>query len=164
MKLLAIGELARKTGTKVNTIRFYEDIGLLPRAMRTSSGRRIYDPTDVQRLAFVRHGRDLGFSVAQVRSLLALSDEPDRDCNDAGAIARRHLQDIEMRIARLETLRDALRDVATSCEGGRAADCRVIEAIAGAGLPSVSRPFSNLPVAPSLSAFDGPPDVSSTHQ
>lgn len=135
-KRLAIGDLARQTGTKVNTIRFYEEIGLLPRALRTTSGRRTYSAPDVRRLAFIRHGRGLGFSVEEIRSLLALADEPDRDCAEAAAIARRHLQDIETRIARLETLRDALAEVAVSCEGGRAADCRVIEAIAGADLPA----------------------------
>lgn len=134
-KRLAIGDLARQTGTKVNTIRFYEDICLLPRAVRTASGRRSYSVVDVRRLAFIRHGRGLGFSVDEIRSLLALSDEPERDCAEAAAIARRHLQDIETRIARLETLRDALSEVAVSCEGGRARDCRVIEAIAGTDLP-----------------------------
>ena len=134
-KRLAIGDLARQTGTKVNTIRFYEDIGLLPRAVRTASGRRSYGIPDVRRLAFIRHGRALGFSVEEIRSLLALSDEPERDCAEAAAIARRHLQDIETRITRLETLRDALSEVAVSCEGGRARDCRVIEAIAGTDLP-----------------------------
>ena len=134
-KRLAIGDLARQTGTKVNTIRFYEDIGLMPRAMRTVSGRRTYGTSDVRRLAFIRQGRGLGFSVEEIRSLLALADEPDRDCAEAAAIARRHLRDMETRIARLETLRDALADVAASCEGGRAADCRVIEAIGGADLP-----------------------------
>lgn len=134
-KRLAIGDLARQTGTKVNTIRFYEDIGLLPRAVRTASGRRSYGIPDVRRLAFVRHGRALGFSVEEIRSLLALSDEPERDCAEAAAIARRHLQDIEARITRLEILRDALSEVAVSCEGGRARDCRVIEAIAGTDLP-----------------------------
>lgn len=134
-KRLAIGDLARQTGTKVNTIRFYEDIGLLPRAVRTASGRRTYGIPDVRRLAFIRHGRALGFSVEEIRSLLALSDEPERDCAEAAAIARRHLRDIETRIARLETLRDALSEVAVSCEGGRARDCRVIEAIAGTDLP-----------------------------
>ena len=132
----SIGDLARQTGTKVNTIRFYEQIGLLPPAARTASGRRTYRSSDSRRLSFIRHGRGLGFSVEEIRSLLALSDEPDRDCAQAATIARRHLQDIEKRIARLETLRDALADVAASCDGGRAADCRVIEAIAGAELPA----------------------------
>lgn len=135
-KRLAIGDLARQTGAKVNTIRFYEDIGLLPRAARTAAGRRTYGASDVRRLAFIRHGRGLGFSVEEIRSLLALSDEPDRDCAEAAAIARQHLQDIDTRLARLKTLRDALAEVAVSCEGGRARDCKVIEAIAGTDLPS----------------------------
>src|SRR3546814_4465955 len=82
-KRLAIGDLARQTGTKVNTIRFYEDIGLLPRALRTASGRRTYGAADVRRLAFIRHSRGLGFSVEEIRSLLALADEPERDCAEA---------------------------------------------------------------------------------
>lgn len=127
---LAIGDLARQTGTKVNTIRFYEEIALLPRPMRTASGRRTYDVADVRRLSFIRHGRSLGFSVEEIRSLLALSDEPERDCAEAAAIARQHLRDVEERIARLQTLRVALANVAASCDGGRAGDCRVIEAIA----------------------------------
>ena len=134
-KPLMIGDLALATGTKVNTIRFYEDIGLLPRALRTASGRRTYGAPDVRRLAFVRHGRGLGFSVSEIRSLLALTDEPEQDCAEAAAIARQHLHGIETRIARLEALRDALKGVAQSCDGGRAAECRVIEAIAGADLP-----------------------------
>ena len=82
-KRLAIGDLARQTGTKVNTIRFYEEIGLLPEALRTASGRRTYDTADLRRLAFIRHARQLGFSIPEIRSLLALSDQPDRDCAEA---------------------------------------------------------------------------------
>lgn len=133
---LMIGDLARRTGTKVNTIRFYEDIGLLPRAVRTASGRRTYGSSDVRRLAFIRHGRALGFSIDEIRSLLGLAEQPERDCSEAAAIARRHLADIELRIARLTMLREALADVAITCEGGRAADCRVIEAIADAEMIS----------------------------
>lgn len=132
MKRLAIGDLARRTGTKVNTVRFYEDIGLLPRPIRTASGRRSYDAADVRRLSFIRHGRGLGFSVNEIRSLLALADEPDRDCAEAAAIARHHLQDVEVRIAKLQTLHTALANLEASCDGGRIADCRIIEAIAGA--------------------------------
>lgn len=135
-RTMMIGDLARLTGTKINTIRFYEDIGLLPLAVRTASGRRTYASPDVRRLSFIRQGRALGFSTGEIRSLLGLADEPDRDCSEAAAIARRHVADIEVRIARLETLRGALSEVAVSCEGGRAADCRVIEAIADAELAS----------------------------
>lgn len=128
-RTLMIGDLARLTGTKVNTIRFYEDIGLLPRAIRTASGRRTYASPDVRRLSFIRHGRALGFSTDEIRSLLALADSPDQDCSHAAAIARRHLADIEVRVGRLRTLQEVLCEVAVSCDGGRAAECRVIEAI-----------------------------------
>lgn len=139
-RTLMIGDLARLTGTKVNTIRFYEDIGLLPRAIRTASGRRTYASPDVRRLSFIRHGRALGFSTDEIRSLLDLADAPDKDCAQAAAIARRHLADIEVRIGRLRTLQEALCEVAVSCEGGRAADCRVIEAIADTELlPTTSK-------------------------
>lgn len=127
---LMIGDLARRTGTKVNTIRFYEDIGLMLAAARTPSGRRTYQESDVKRLTFIRHGRDLGFSTDEIRSLMALADEPDRDCGEAGALARRHLINVEERIARLELLRDELKKVATSCAGGKSSRCEVIELIA----------------------------------
>lgn len=126
---LMIGDLAAATGTKVNTIRFYEDIGLMPRAARTASNRRTYSPSDISRLAFIRHGRDLGFSIDEVRSLMNLSSHPDRDCADASAIARRHLRDVEERLTRLELLRAELTRIADSCEGGLTADCSVIEAL-----------------------------------
>ncbi len=129
-KTLMIGDLAAATGTKVNTIRFYEDIGLMPPAVRTSSGRRTYGGSDVSRLAFIRHGRALGFSIEEVRSLMDLSNHPERDCADAAAIARRHLRDVEDRISRLELLRAELTKISKSCDGGVAADCSVIEAIA----------------------------------
>lgn len=133
---LMIGDLGRLTGTKVNTIRFYEEIGLLTRAVRTASGRRTYTQADVRRLAFIRHGRALGFSTNEIRSLLALADQPENDCSAAAAIARQHLADIELRIARLQALRAALGDVVVSCDGGPVAQCRVIEVIADAGRPS----------------------------
>lgn len=124
-----IGDLAKRTGTKVNTIRFYEDIGLMPEAARTSGGRRTYGEGQVRQLGFIRHARELGFSVDEIRSLIALSAEPDQDCHEAGAIARRHLASVEDRITRLVALRDALSEATRSCEGGKIADCRVMEAI-----------------------------------
>jgi DNA-binding transcriptional MerR regulator len=129
MARLMIGDLSRRTGTKINTIRFYEDIGLMPRAARTDSGRRTYGEDDVRRLAFIRNGRELGFSTDELRSLISLSEQPDRDCGAAAAIARSHLADIVERIERLTRLRDELEQVATTCAAGRAADCRVLDAI-----------------------------------
>lgn len=124
-----IGDIAKRTGTKVNTIRFYEDIGLMPEAARTAGGRRTYGDAEVRQLAFIRRARELGFSVDEIRSLIALTADPDQDCNEAGAIARRHLASVEDRITRLVALRDALSEATRSCEGGKIADCRVMEAI-----------------------------------
>ncbi|MFX7768289.1 MerR family DNA-binding protein, partial [Acinetobacter baumannii] len=86
-----MGELARATATKVTTIRFYVQIGVLETPERTSSGRRTYGDGDVDRLNFVRNGRRLGFSIEEIRSLLALADQPERDCAEAAEIAARHL-------------------------------------------------------------------------
>lgn len=129
-KSLMIGDIAAATGAKVNTIRFYEDIGLMPLALRTASGRRIYDESDTRRLFFIRHARTLGFSIEEIRSLIELWSRPDSECADAAAIACRHLRNVEERIAQLEMLRAKLTKIAASCEGGRTADCGVIEAIA----------------------------------
>lgn len=129
-KGLMIGEIAAATGAKVNTIRFYEDIGLMPRAARTASGRRVYDESDSKRLSFIRHGRALGFSIDEIRSLIDLWSHPDRECADAAAIACQHLRNVEERIEQLEVLRAKLTKIAGSCEGGRTAECGVIEAIA----------------------------------
>lgn len=126
---LSIGALARQTGVKVPTIRFYESIGLLPPPERTASERRVYDRRAVQRLAFVRHARDLGFSVEAVRSLLDLADHPDQSCADADRLAAEHLEEIERKIAQLQALRDELARVTAECARGRVADCRVIEVL-----------------------------------
>ena len=130
MKSLMIGDLAAATGTKVNTIRYYEDIGLMPVAVRTQSGRRTYGRPELLRLTFIRRARAMGFSIDEIRSLLELSSHPDRDCAEAAAIASRHLRDVENRIARLQQLRAELKPIADSCSGRRAADCNIIGAIA----------------------------------
>lgn len=127
--MLMIGDLAKRTGTKVNTIRFYEEIGLMPEAVRTAGGRRTYGEPQVRQLGFIRHARELGFSTDEIRSLIALSANPDQDCHEAGAIARRHLATVEDRITRLIALREALSAATRNCDGGRIADCHVMEAI-----------------------------------
>ena len=102
---LAIGELARATATKVERIRYYERIGLLPKPARTSGNYRSYSPAHLARLSFIRRARDLGFSIEQVRELLGLSDQRDRPCDAVDAIAREHLIDVERRIRDLQALR-----------------------------------------------------------
>lgn len=127
---MKIGELSRATATKVTTIRFYEEIGLLDRAARTESNRRTYALRDVDRLNFVRNGRRLGFSIEEIRSLLALASEPARDCGEAMQIASRHLAEVEDRLEQLTALRDELAVMSRNCDRQRIADCRVIQAIA----------------------------------
>jgi DNA-binding transcriptional MerR regulator len=127
---LAIGDLARLTGTKVNTIRFYEESGLLPQAERSASGRRIYRDADTQRLAFIRRSRTLGFPLDAVRELLTLADDVDQSCEAVDRIARVHLAEIDRKIADLTALRAELARVIGSCSHGTVADCKIIETLA----------------------------------
>lgn len=130
LRNLSIGALSQATGTKLPTIRYYEAIGLLPRAPRTESNRRLYDAAAVQRLRFIRHARELGFDVNDIRQLLALSDRPDRPCGEVDAIAQRHLVEINSRIKRLKALKTEVTRMLKECANGRVADCKVIEALA----------------------------------
>lgn len=127
--MLTIGGLAKKTGTKVQTIRYYEQIGVMPEPDRTEGGQRRYGSSELDRLSFVRHARQLGFPLEAIRELLALSDNPDRSCEEADAIARRQLKQVEMRLARLKALRTELKRMIQDCDGGRTADCRVLEVL-----------------------------------
>ena len=93
--MLTIGTLARKTGTKVQTIRYYEQIGIMHVPGRTSGGQRRYYDHDLDRLAFIRHGRQLGFSLNAIRELLALADNPKQSCASADSIARKQLLQVD---------------------------------------------------------------------
>ena len=126
---MKIGELSRATGTNIETIRYYERIGLLPAPGRTAANYRSYGDAHRARLAFVRHSRDLGFTIEEIRSLLDLSDNPTRECDEADRIATRHLEQVQEKIAQLSLLRDELARIIGRCRGGIAADCRVIEAL-----------------------------------
>ncbi len=128
-KMLMIGDLAAATATKVNTIRFYEEIGLMRRAARTQSGRRTYGAGDLKRLRFIRHARKLGFETQEIRSLLALGDDPERPCDEVTQIAVRHLDDVNEKIARLALLRDELEQIARSCAGGLVSECRIMDSL-----------------------------------
>lgn len=127
--MLTIGTLARKAGTKVQTIRYYEQIGLLPEPDRTEGGQRRYDNAGLDRLSFIRHARQLGFTLDAIRELLDLSDDPMKSCEDADRIARRQLRQVELRMARLEALRIELGRMVRECEGGSTGNCRVLEVL-----------------------------------
>ncbi|MGB3553169.1 MAG: helix-turn-helix domain-containing protein [Jannaschia sp.] len=127
--MLPIGELSRRTGTKVQTIRYYEQIGLMLEAGRTAGGQRRYAPADLDRLAFIRHARQLGFPLDAIRELLSLSDEPSRSCSEVDSVARRQLHQVEQRIARLQALRKELNRMVLECDGDSVAECRVLEVL-----------------------------------
>ncbi|MCZ8315176.1 helix-turn-helix domain-containing protein [Phreatobacter sp.] len=134
MRDLTIGALSKRTGVKVPTIRYYEQIGLMPPVPRTDSGRRSYGAADLKRLGFIRHARNLGFEIEEIRQLIALSGEPDRPCADADAIARRHLAEIDDRISRLTALRGEIARMVELGPHGAIGECRVIEVLADHGL------------------------------
>lgn len=130
MSKYPIGELARATDTKVETIRYYERIGLLPEPERTAGNYRSYSPDDLGRLSFIRRARDLGFSIEQVRELLNLSDQKDRSCETVDIIAREHLDEVDRKISDLKILRRELGSLIRQCQHGTIADCRIIDALA----------------------------------
>ena len=129
---MTVGALAQATGTKPETIRWYEKVGLLPKPPRTSGNYRAYGPAHLDRLSFIRRSRDLGFAIEEVRALLGLADHRDRDCRDVDAIARQHLAEVERKIADLTSLSAELRSIIGQCSGGKISECRIIEALAPA--------------------------------
>lgn len=126
---MKIGMLARRAGTNVETVRYYERIGLLAEPSRTHGNYRDYSDVDVTRLAFIRHARGLGFELANVRALLSLADQPQRDCREVAEITSSHLRTVEAKIAQLESLRGELKRMLGQCAGGHVADCRILEAM-----------------------------------
>ena len=127
---LSIGRLAADTGTKVPTIRYYEQIGLMPVASRTEGNQRRYGEEQAERLRFIRHARALGFPLDVVRELLDLADDPDQPCASADAIARRRLADVEARLASLEALKVELERMIDHCQGGTVGQCHVVRVLA----------------------------------
>ena len=130
-----IGRLAEMSDSNVPTIRYYEEIGLLPRAVRKAGGHRMYAEADLQRLTFIRRCRDFGFSIEQVRSFIALADRADRDCTEARDLAQQHLTAVRGKLRELKALERSLQAFVHSCNaecaGGPAADCTIIEDLSG---------------------------------
>ena len=124
-----IGILARAGGVKVQTIRYYEQVGLLPVPRRSPGNQRIYTKAHMDRLKFIRHSRALGFSLDQIRELLALSEDPKRPCDEIDAVARKHLDNVEGKIARLEGLKEELGRMISECAGGKVSACRIIKVL-----------------------------------
>lgn len=127
----SIGVVAQQTGCSVPTVRYYEEIGLLPPGPRTDAGRRVYGDAAVGRLTFIRRCRDFGFSIEQVRELVSLVDEPDRPCVEVRNIAARHLDQVREKFVELQALEASMAQFVNSCDtacaGGAAVDCAILE-------------------------------------
>lgn len=133
VRVSSIGALAKAAGVTTPTIRYYEDIGLLPKPERNASGQRVYDDSDVERLTFIRRCRDFGFSIDQVRLLASLSISPDRDCAEVRDIAHEHLTDVRAKLAELKALEQSLAGFVDRCDiaccGGPSRECLVFKDI-----------------------------------
>ena len=131
-QMLTIGKLAKAAGVSTPTIRYYEEIGLLPPADRSKSGQRIYGSDDLERLTFIRRCRDFGFE--QVRLLAGLSISADKDCREVGNIARGHLGEVQAKLAELKALERSLQRFVAQCDavccGGPGRDCIVFQDLA----------------------------------
>lgn len=126
---LTIGTLAARTACKIETIRYYEKIGLLPAPPRSEGGHRVYGEDQVRRLRFIRRGRELGFSVADLRALLGLADEKAYKCGEVKAITVHHLQQVRDKIGDLRRLERTLARISSQCKGGIRPACPIIEAL-----------------------------------
>ena len=127
--MLSIGKLSRQTGVKIPTIRYYEKMGLIEAPERSDGNQRRYTQEGLMRLAFIRHARELGFSIEDIRELVELSQHPEEPCTDAHDIAVRHLAAIKARISKLRRLEKELKRIA-ACDAGSVAECTVIETLA----------------------------------
>ena len=130
---ITIGTVSQQTGVKVPTIRYYEQIGLLPSPPRTEGNRRSYEQSDLERLTFIRHSRELGFEIDEIRTLLSLQDRPNQSCEEADAIAGKHLVDVKQKIASLTALQHELERMVEGCSHGRVETCKVIDILADHG-------------------------------
>ena len=133
--MLSIGDLSKRTGVKVPTIRYYEQMGLLAAAERSEGNQRRYERHDLERLAFIRHARDLGLDISAIRELIALSQHPSEPCDDADKIAADHLLAVREKISKLKKLESELERIVSQCDGGHSIeDCHVIRALSDHGL------------------------------
>lgn len=127
--MFSIGDLSKRTGVKVPTIRYYEQMGLIDAPERSEGNQRRYTKEGLSRLSFIRHSRDLGFSIEDIKELLELSQHPEKPCHDAHGIAVQHLKNVQSRIAKLRRLERELKRV-SNCDAESMAECAVIETLA----------------------------------
>jgi DNA-binding transcriptional MerR regulator len=128
--MLSIGELSKRTGVKIPTIRYYEQMGLIDAPERSSGNQRRYSKIGLERLSFIRHSRDLGLSIDDIRELIKLNHHPQMPCDDAHHIALRHLQSVRERIIKLKRLEKELKRITAITDAGIVGNCNVIQSLA----------------------------------
>lgn len=128
--MFSIGQLSARTGVKIPTIRYYEQMGLIENAGRSAGNQRRYDQAGLERLSFIRHARDLGLSIGDIRELAELSRHPEQPCTGAHALAGRHLQSVRERIKKLRRLEKELERITALPDAGHVGGCNVIQALA----------------------------------
>lgn len=126
---MRIGELAEQTGCQVETIRYYERVGVLPEPQRGQNNYRYYGELHRRRLQFVRRCRDLGFSLDEVRTLLGMIDGGSKSCAEVEALARGHIEEVRAKLADLRKMESRLGDLVARCHGGNTPDCSFLEAL-----------------------------------
>lgn len=129
MAEITIGMASKLTEIKIPTIRYYEEIGLISPRARTESNRRLYAETDLSRLRFIRHARELGFDIDAIRTMIDLQAHPEQSCSEIDQIANKHLVDVNRRIAGLQALKGELSRMIEGCNCGRIDECRIIEVL-----------------------------------
>lgn len=127
----SIGQLAKESGCKVETVHYYEKIGLMPEPPRTEGGHRIYILSHVKRLNFIRRSRELGFKIEQIKGLLKFIDEPDHYCGEVKAVAMEQISVVQNKINDLQRLQSALNDMITQCKGSENSidNCPIVDAL-----------------------------------
>jgi Cu(I)-responsive transcriptional regulator len=132
---MKIGDIAKRTGLKVETVRFYEGEGLIDPPRRSSGNYRLYDQSHLDRLSFIKRSRDLGFTLDQVRDLLRLADDPRGSCNEVDEMAVLHIEEIDRKLADLQKLRAEIAKWGR-CDGTTIAECRLIDALSSGAIGS----------------------------
>ena len=129
MKPFTIGALSKGTGCHIETIRYYERIGLMPKPSRSPGGHRLYEDDHLRRLTFIRRSRELGFTLEEVRGLLRLVDGGSYTCAEVKALTLDHAAEVRRKVADLRKLERVLADMAAECEGGEVPECPIIDAL-----------------------------------
>lgn len=129
MEMLSIGNVAKASGCKVQTIRYYEQIGLIQKAVRNEGNQRLYRACEIERLLFIRHARSLGFSTHVIKDLLKLDSHQKMSCLHVDSIAKEQLALVERRINQLQNLANELKNMLAQCKGGNIENCKIMQSL-----------------------------------